>query len=1593
MFKKGGNEPAGAQGEEKKDPKSGDSKESDAPPVYKPKKGTYNIQVHVIEARDLKGKGMGGSSDPVCTVECCGSKKQSTIKKKTFNPRWDEVLFFEVKDMEPAQLEAERVRVRVNDARTIMKDVLIGAFDFDLSAVYYARDHELYRCWVALTDVSSKDEGVQGYLKVSIVCLGPDDEQKIHSAAEMDDDEGMVLMAPHIEQKGYLLEATVWDAFDLVQMDTGIVGGKCDPYVLVDYAGVKHQTQVLHGLSVSFNQILQMPVMEPVMSDRIRVFAMDHDVATKDESIGVVNISYKELKKTGRLPPRWYNLYGSPALKSNDIAKKMNDGFLEGSTFRGKFLAEFSVKEQENPKLETAEAGAINPVDLVPNVAYTLQVDLYEVIELPKKGKWVFEVTCGALVFPSKEKGAEEGVVKWNSVITTGGKGDFNLPLLLPADPSQCPDLIFYLSRNEKRISYYRMAFSDVLAKGWHNPPRWLLMKEDKVLDLVPDDQLPGIALVGVRLGRAEETPKTVSSIARPLLAEGGEAPAVELGEFADATGNLKIFVDQAQDLPISDKITQSSDPFVKIIIGKEEFQTRVVKKNLNPQWAEEFLIRNVPFGRTKITLQVWDWDVVGKDLLGESTFSLQSLSRGAPGENFKVSKWIGIGGGNARVFCKFEFKFLSAQEKAVAPVVAAVDVPGATSKGFARRFLGQEEEKIGSEYFGEPTTSSYEIRAYIYQARRLNAADLSGASDPFVEIRCAGKKGQTPVKKNTLNPAWYSTVALSVNLPECRQLASDIHVVVYDADMLGALIYSRELLGRFSLSIEEAMYMNPTLNSAEPKWFDLKDSDGNLVGGSVLASFHVIETSQSVPPKIELRPPTIPMWLEISTLGLRSLQSILPISKAFVEFYLPNGKKYITNASRLPDSNNPNMLQVLKLPVDIPEDAMFAPSLDIIVKDSKFGGVLKTTIGSTYVFLEKYLMEFRGREDDAKRQLEEKDLELIMERQEMERRAMVVSPLQPQFVDVSKFLLEEKRELSAETHEQPGGDEKGLVGQPPVLSSPAEPAFELVPIEFPESRQEGSVDESFRRPLLADQHGEAMVEMTELKADVQVELVQGRNRFESVDGMDIDQKVPEEEKLQKEKAGLGRVDGAFPLEWGSKVQSAEDAPPEYMVGREVVDDELEDRYTIKPFELIEVYTGKEFPRLFEPKRRKVGVMKALIRLSMEENAPGGVNPFEFMAPQDTFIRLYVLKAANLSPMDSNGLSDPYIKVKIAKEKFSSRDRYVKESLNPDIYEQCEFPLPIPGASQLKIEVWDYDGIGDDLIGFTTIDVEDRWFCKTWRDMKLKPAEWRTLKNPTSSVSQGKLLLWVDIFSTAEARVNPIWDIRPPPPDPYEARIIVWNCKDVVNKDTITDMNDLYVTGVLDLPECGRQKTDVHLRAKKGKGSFNWRMKWQFTLPTKVTPRFVVQLWDMDIFSANDAICEGVLNLKQLLRYAHKLKDRVRYMQNGSEKIEIVDLYHPNEKHESQGKCFLSFEVMPASEASQLPAGIGRSEPNTNPALPPPEGRMKLSWLDPLGFIREMIGDGLYYKICCCLICATIIAILVVMAPTILSNIVADSIF
>ena len=100
-----------------------------------------------------------------------------------------------------------------------------------------------------------------------------------------------------------------------------------------------------------------------------------------------------------------------------------------------------------------------------------------------------------------------------------------------------------------------------------------------------------------------------------------------------------------------------------------------------------------------------------------------------------------------------------------------------------------------------------------------------------------------------------------------------------------------------------------------------------------------------------------------------------------------------------------------------------------------------------------------------------------------------------------------------------------------------------------------------------------------------------------------------------------------------------------------------------------------------------------------------------------------------------------------------------------------------------------------------------------------------------------------------------------------------------------------------------------------------------------------------------------------------------------------VNLLNKNEKGELEinGRLRIQIDVLPKVEAEKNKVGEAQSEPNVNPFLPQPEGRMTLS-LNPFKMIAQLIGPQfrrmgytIILTICC-------IALCVMMAPLLLSN-------
>lgn len=829
-----------------------------------------------------------------------------------------------------------------------------------------------------------------------------------------------------------------------------------------------------------------------------------------------------------------------------------------------------------------------------------------------------------------------------------------------------------------------------------------------------------------------------------------------------------------------------------------------------------------------------------------------------------------------------------------------------------------------------KPMALQYQVRAHIYQARNLPAADDCGTSDPYVQISYCGREARTRYVPTTLFPIWYETLRMNVDLPLDPLIAPPLVVFVYDYDQVG----SDDLIGRVEVPFSEmTRHIAP-----EPRWYPLYMGTTDEQEGELLASFQLIPSNLAVKEPIPvIRPPSKPSIVEFRCIGLRGLQTtgtFNSISKPYLEIDCGNGgllnqlksaasaaasaatggligsKTNLarTKASDAPTSTSPNFLEVIHFHVNLPLNPLFAPTLNARVYDS--GLLKKKLIGSSSIPLGPYIPW--SNEEIPRYNLPEKADTVPGSSDEIEQREEVM------------------KEETAE--------EKAARLALEKMKAERERMDKMIPKCITEANEKSGEEYTF-----------------EIDADA----------------------APG--------SGVRTLPDVADTKIGSSTEVAEEPePPSY-------DHELEFELKKPPFDEFPLWVGQKYglsavSRVLSDKTKPVGnrtiTGKIKANLSVftedEDDIKSSAEVQKALraqyTPQPFVVRAYILRGRQLVPVSSSGSASPFITIYngTAKENMiDDRENKKAKTLKPDFYKCYELPATIPGNSDLTIEVWDHNAVGsNDLIGRTVIDLETRLFCKEWNEMKPKPVEWRALWNPGSSFPQGKIELWLEIMTPEEARLNPPKPIAPPTVENWELRCVVWNTKEVVFKDIKSgspmknaqelealtggdaalqklqkknfcqemcsckndflnqDMSDIYVSGKFGAVK-ERQETDVHWRSTNGEGNFNWRFVFPVVLPCPV-PRLKIQIWDKNVVHANASIAEAVLHLGGVLKVAYKTKC------DQSISKQWVTMTHPMFPG-PQGKVELSLDFVSDSHAKSSPAGKGRNKPNQDPMLEEPQ--------------------------------------------------------
>ncbi|XP_048364575.1 fer-1-like protein 6 isoform X2 [Sphaerodactylus townsendi] len=627
-------------------------------------------------------------------------------------------------------------------------------------------------------------------------------------------------------------------------------------------------------------------------------------------------------------------------------------------------------------------------------------------------------------------------------------------------------------------------------------------------------------------------------------------------------------------------------------------------------------------------------------------------------------------------------------------------------------------------------TKNMFQLRAHMYQARGLIAADTSGLSDPFAKVTFISHCQTTKIIQQTLSPTWnqmllFNNILLHGDGKEIAEFPPFVVVELYDDDAVGKSEYIGSTVASPVVTLAGDKYDPPKL-CYHPVYC------GNLSGGDLLATFELLQISDSGPENLppvdppdvsqiypvpaSIRPVLSKYRIEVLFWGLRELKKVQLLSVDRPQVLIECAGKGVKSCVIQSYKNNPNFnVQADWFEVELPENELLHPPLSVCVVDWRAFG--RSTLVGTHTIncLKQFL--YKPKELPAP---SAKDVNLV------DTSSGPVEALQPvQTAEAPTDHIYVDVEHGAPVLAVPEPEPAAPPAQsPPSLPAPSpKPASPSITEPAKDGKQKDLRKSSRRstkrkKRTIADESAENVIDWWS-KYYASVQKVQKAKVLDFGDGKSgITQTSDhvtlniEDEPDRKKKDKLAVV----------KKKVKEGSPK--LATLEIYDGELENEFNnfedwVKTFEL---FRGKSIDEDHgDYDERIIGKFKGCFCIyknpddccSGEGGQPKilqGVPPNHSVK---VLIRVYVVAAFNLSPADPDGKSDPYIVLKLGNTEIKDRDNYIPKQLNPVFGRSFELQATFPKESLLSVLIYDYDLIGsDDLIGETKIDLENRFYSR-----------------------------------------------------------------------------------------------------------------------------------------------------------------------------------------------------------------------------------------------------------------------------------------
>ncbi|NP_001300696.1 otoferlin isoform 4 [Mus musculus] len=1315
----------------------------------------YQVSITVIEARQLVGLNM----DPVVCVEVGDDKKYTSMKESTNCPYYNEYFVFDF-HVSPDVMFDKIIKISVIHSKNLLRSgTLVGSFKMDVGTVYSQPEHQFHHKWAILSDPDDISAGLKGYVKCDVAVVGKGDNIKTpHKANETDEDdiEGNLLLPEGVppERQWARFYVKIYRAEGLPRMNTSLMANVkkafigenkdlVDPYVQVFFAGQKGKTSVQKSsYEPLWNEQVVFTDLFPPLCKRMKVQIRDSD-KVNDVAIGTHFIDLRKISNDGdkgflpTLGPAWVNMYGSTRNYTLlDEHQDLNEGLGEGVSFRARLMLGLAVEilDTSNPELTSSTEVQVEQATPVSESCTGRMEEFFlfgafleaSMIDRKNGDKPItFEVTIGNYgnevdgmsrplrPRPRKEPGDEEEVdLIQNSSDDEGDEaGDLASVSSTPPMRPQITDRnYFHLPYLERKPCIY--------IKSWWPDQRRRLYNAN-IMDHIADKLEEGLNDVQEMIKTEKSYPeRRLRGVLEELSCgchrflslsdkDQGRSSRTRLDRerLKSCMRELESMGQQAKSLraqvkrhTVRDKLRSCQNFLQKLRFLADEPQHSI------PDVFIWMMSNNKRIAYARVPSKDLLFSIVEEEL-GKDCAKVKTLFLKLPGKR-------GFGSAGWTVQAKLELYLwlgLSKQRKDF-----LCGLPCGFEEVKAAQGLGLHSFPPISLVYTKK--QAFQLRAHMYQARSLFAADSSGLSDPFARVFFINQSQCTEVLNETLCPTWdqmlvFDNLELYGEAHELRDDPPIIVIEIYDQDSMGKADFMGRTFAKPLVKMADEAYCPPRF---PPQLEYYQIYRGSATAGDLLAAFELLQIGPSgkadlppingpvdmdrgpiMPVPVGIRPVLSKYRVEVLFWGLRDLKrvNLAQVDRPRVDIECAG--KGVQSSLIHNYKKNPNFNTLVKwFEVDLPENELLHPPLNIRVVDCRAFGRY-TLVGSHAVSsLRRFI--YRPPDRSAPNWNTTGEVVVSMEPEEPVKKLETMVKLDATSdavvkVDVAEDEKERKKKKKKGPSEEPEEEE------------PDESMLDWW------SKYFASID------TMKEQLRQHETSGTDLEEKEEMESAEGLKG--PMKSKEKSRAAKEEKKKKNQSPGPGQGSEA-PEKKKAKIDELKVYPKEL----ESEFDSFED--WLHTFNLLRGKTGDDEDGSTE-EERIVGRFKGSlcvykVPLPEDVSREAGYDPTYGMFqgipsndPINVLVRIYVVRATDLHPADINGKADPYIAIKLGKTDIRDKENYISKQLNPVFGKSFDIEASFPMESMLTVAVYDWDLVGtDDLIGETKIDLENRFYSK-----------------------------------------------------------------------------------------------------------------------------------------------------------------------------------------------------------------------------------------------------------------------------------------